>query len=75
MYSTTESTLTEREEKQAPSESEKDVSGESSVGTNGPNKGETMELPAEDASSDAKEFQINLENTSGIVQQNDSDRW
>ena len=69
VYSTAESTLTKREEKEAPSEAERDVSGESSVGTNGPEKGETTELPAEDAPSDAKEFQINLENTSGIVQQ------
>ena len=69
VYSTAESTLTEREEKQAPSEAERDVSGESSVGTNGPKEGETAELPAEDAPSDTKEFQINLENTSGIVQQ------
>lgn len=64
VYSTAESTLTEREEKQAPSEAERDVSGESSVGTNGPKEGETAELPAEDAPSDTKEFQINLENTS-----------
>lgn len=66
--STAESTVTEGKGNEAPSEADRGVSGESSVGTSGPEKGETGELPAEDAPCDTKEFQINLENTSGIVQ-------